>query len=89
MSELHSLKKRIDRIGESVAPRPKVIDVTGTKEELLAMIEATMTEEERNSPDTPLTPEQEAEMAAFDAFLEEDIKRIERDHNIRLVSHDR
>jgi hypothetical protein len=86
MSELNSLKKRINRIGESVAPRPTVIDVTRAKEELIATLEATMTEEERNTP-YELTPEEIAEMDALDAFLEEDIKRIERECNIRLVSH--
>jgi hypothetical protein len=87
MSSINILSKRLGKLTERLNPSPRIIDCTGAQEDMLATLAASMTEEDRDSPYTP-TPEDLAEMDAFDAFLGEDIKRIEREQNVRFVSYD-
>jgi hypothetical protein len=66
-----------------------IIDCTGAREELLAKLRSHMTPEELERAEHYEVDEETQQM--FDrmhAFLEQDIKRIEQQHNIKLVSYE-
>jgi hypothetical protein len=81
------LIRRIERITLVLNPPSRIFDCTGAREELLATIETSMTEEEQMSSYHP-TPEDLAEMEAFDSFLSDVIAHDEQEYNVRFVSYD-
>jgi hypothetical protein len=91
MSSLQSQIRRVETLRKKLQPCPTIIDCTGAKDELLAklkydMLDDGMTEEEIDAP-IELTPEQEAFMQEFNAYLDDSNKQIERDFNVRFVSY--
>jgi hypothetical protein len=87
MSSINILTKRLGKLTDVLNPSPRIIDCTGAQEDLLAQLGVSMTEDERDSSYNP-GPEDLADMDALDAFLTEDIKRLEQEYNIRFVSYD-
>jgi hypothetical protein len=84
MSNLKSLQTQVQRMKKVLLPSPKIINCSGAKEELLAMLQAQMTEEEKNEH-VIWTEEDKQFIEQFDAFLDADIRQIEETCNVRLV----
>jgi hypothetical protein len=92
MSRLQSPMRRVEALRKQLMPSPTIINCTGAKDELLAklkydMLADGMTEKEIDAP-IESTPEQEAFMHELCAYLDNSIKRIERDFNVRFVSYE-
>jgi len=87
MSTLTNLSRRIEKLSSLLDPRPLLFDCTGARDELLSLLDASMTEEERATPYNP-TPEEITEMEAFDSFLSDVIARDEQEYNVRFLSYD-
>lgn len=88
---LKALTAKVERLQQKIAPHPLIIDCTGAREEMLAMLEAQMSPEEREEMErNPYVPSAEELTRAeeFSAFLEWDIQRIEQQCNVRFVSYD-
>lgn len=88
MSNMKPFMKRLDKLGGVIAPRPRLIDCTGAREELLTMLQVSMTDDERNEV-VEITPAVQAEFEALSDMLDRSVARIERDFNVRLISYDR
>lgn len=92
MSRLHGPTRRVETLRKKLLPRPTIIDCTNAKDELIAELEYKMladglTEVEIDAS-VEWTPEQEAFMQEFTAYLDDSVKRIERDFNVRFVSYE-
>lgn len=80
-----TLAGKLARLEHILKPPPRIIDCTGAREELLAMLGYVPGEDE-----TPVewADEQLRTMQALDDIIERDVERIERECNIRLVCYD-
>lgn len=84
MSGTKHLEARIRRVQRALLPRPKTINCGHAKDELLAILEQQMTEEERHTP-VEWTEEQKHIADSLDAILDARYKEIEGTCNVRLV----
>jgi hypothetical protein len=86
MSSIKHLQNEIERLRKVLLPAPKIIHCGQAHAELLAMLEQQIIASgiEQEQP-IVWTEEDLAFMEEFDDFLDNDIKRIEKQHNIRLV----
>lgn len=84
MSNIKQLQNEIERLRKILLPAPTVIHCGQAHAELLAMLEAQMTEEQRHTP-VEWTEEQLSFAEDLDALLDTLNKRTEETCNVKLV----
>lgn len=82
---LKALQARLTRLSSRIDPAPQLIDCTGVKEELLAMLSSQIEKEEPCTPYTPCTEEDEKAFSELDAMLQASIDAIEKNYNVKFV----
>jgi len=92
MSNLQKHISRVNALSKRLQPKPTIIDCTGAKEELLAMLEqqmraSGMTEDEIDTP-VEWSEEDKAFIEKFDTYLDDSVRSIQETYSVRLVSYE-
>jgi len=81
------LRKRVERIYNTLKPAPRIIHCAGAKAELIAMLEAQIQQDEEAGifEESTWTDEDEALAQELSAMLQEKVRAIEETCNIKFV----
>ena len=77
---MKTLSRQVKRLRQQIAPRPRIMDCTGVRNELLARLALTDDEE-----DTTTYEEYQRVADELTAFLGQNIQHIEQEYNVRFV----
>ena len=87
MPSINILTRRINNLMATLNPPPVVIDCTGARDDLLMMLNASMSDDERDVV-CVMTSEMQAESDELSEMLGLSIARIQCEGNIRFISYD-
>lgn len=85
MTTMNILTRRIDHLMDTLNPSPVIIDCTGARDDLLMILDASMSDDERDEV-CVMTSEMQTEEDVFSVILGCSVTRIQREGNVRFVS---